>query len=416
VKRFLTHPLNFIDIFVHTQWYGGLENKQPVPRKFAWWTAASLLSGIIGNKAWIEREGGEVTFPNLYVIMIAPSGIGKGTLIKPLFNYVKPIQDLCRVYATKCTSASCIDTLTESIPFNDGGHIIRVPKDPKLYIIQEELSYCIGDGNEAKRFIKFMTAHYSPTKFFREETRTAGVHEFTEPITLNWIGATPSAWLRDVIRPADLTEGFGARIVWLVTDYNDEFKGGLNKVYPPDFEACDEFLRTLAIGYANWPTGPLRISPEAHAMIDNWLVSRAIPQDVPMRPFHQREGDLVLKLSMVECIASLEYTITPAHVQVAIYWVEALRREDIPQIIRLSSIDDLDDDLYKIERLIARMRVVSRSDLLRLYRIRSFRLDIILRELMQSKTIYRLPPEAMQALELNRNNIWYGFGPPEDHY
>src|SRR5215813_6126879 len=50
-------------------------------RKFFLWSGLSAISAVVKNNVWVERYGGTgilTVYPNLYILLVAPSGHRKG--------------------------------------------------------------------------------------------------------------------------------------------------------------------------------------------------------------------------------------------------------------------------------------------------------------------------------------------------
>ena len=89
----LQRTTDLVDLFVHAHWYGG-EDFQGVPGEFATWAALSMIAGAVGDRVWIDGSDGTRTYPNLYVVLVAPSGAGKGVTVDPIIRYLFPVRDI----------------------------------------------------------------------------------------------------------------------------------------------------------------------------------------------------------------------------------------------------------------------------------------------------------------------------------
>ena len=74
------------------------------PKLFRQWTGLSMLSAALERKVWIETELGHL-YPNLYVFLVSPPGVGKTVLtsmsiraIKALsgHNFINLFRMICR--------------------------------------------------------------------------------------------------------------------------------------------------------------------------------------------------------------------------------------------------------------------------------------------------------------------------------
>ena len=82
------------------------------PKIFRHWTALSLISMVMERKVWARTKGANL-YPNLYVILTAPPGIGKSFVLSLAERMLRAVPHI-HVAPSSLTTASMIDTLVLS--------------------------------------------------------------------------------------------------------------------------------------------------------------------------------------------------------------------------------------------------------------------------------------------------------------
>jgi hypothetical protein len=60
------------------------------PKSFWYWSAIAAISAVVKDQVWIDRAGIFKTYPNIYVMLHAESGLKKGPPISMARQLVKP--------------------------------------------------------------------------------------------------------------------------------------------------------------------------------------------------------------------------------------------------------------------------------------------------------------------------------------
>lgn len=84
----------------------------PSPEIFRLWAGIGLVAGCMERRVWAET-GQQVTFPNLYVLLVAPPGVGKTSAIKVAEDLWSEVKGL-HTAPDSMTAASMLDALGEA--------------------------------------------------------------------------------------------------------------------------------------------------------------------------------------------------------------------------------------------------------------------------------------------------------------
>ena len=79
------------------------------PDIFRKWAGISVISSVLERKVWSRSKGSQL-FPNLYVVLVAPPGIGKSQIITRAERMLRQVPDIF-VAPSSVTSASLVDTM-----------------------------------------------------------------------------------------------------------------------------------------------------------------------------------------------------------------------------------------------------------------------------------------------------------------
>ena len=97
---------NWIDEFVE------LTNHLPSPLLFRKWAGISAIAGVLERKVWVRTMNMEL-YPNLYVVLTGPPGVGKTvatSLVEDLWRAIPGLP----VAPKSVTKPSLIDALTDA--------------------------------------------------------------------------------------------------------------------------------------------------------------------------------------------------------------------------------------------------------------------------------------------------------------
>ncbi len=82
------------------------------PEIFRLWSALGLVSGLLEKRVWVQTAG-EFLFPNLFILLVAPPGVGKTQAIKVTADFWQKVPEI-HVAPDDLTKASFIDNLNKA--------------------------------------------------------------------------------------------------------------------------------------------------------------------------------------------------------------------------------------------------------------------------------------------------------------
>ena len=295
----MTPHRTFLDTYMYAA------GRSQVPALFHTWACLSVIAAACADRVWFEKFAGKKMRPNLYVILIGPSGLGKGEAIDfamelvPKEKYERQINP----WRGKVTGAAFADALGKGSKDENGDANFDPDDTPVAYLITPELSMSLGEGKIADDFVKRMTELYTGGKYqYNEATRTHGETKFLAPV-LNWLAGSTEEWLHESVSRSAIKSGFFGRAVPIMVPHYDLTNRITNPSYPDDRDAAMEWLHAR-VEEITTLEGRFRLSNQACDVRDAWYQNRPAPTDNDMLPSWVREDDLALKIAMLLAISA----------------------------------------------------------------------------------------------------------------
>lgn len=392
--RKLLETSNFVDLYMH------MVGKSEVPRAYHEWACLSLMAACVADRVWLEKFKGSKLAPNLYVILIGPSGDGKGVGISRALKFVKDLP-IVNTYRGKSTGQYLIEHLGRQRKLPDGRRVIE---NAKLYLATPELSMSVGTGQIADDFIKIMTDLWEggdeiPLQF---GTRMYG-NVVIRGQCINWIGGSTKQWFVDTLNLAAIKGGAVARMVLVVAQADPSVRY-TEPVLPDDYDEVRDHLQARVLMLTS-AEGMFEKSREAWEVEDRWYhdPARQPPDDDALVPTWKRQHDLVLKLAQLYCLADgRDLVIGRDHMTKAISMSYTAQR-GLPEIVALAAMPPAHNHFMWVRDIIRKHGAIQRTTLGgRCSRrgITASKLDEYIRTLKSEGaiTIARRPP---------RSALWY---------
>jgi hypothetical protein len=280
------------------------------------------------QKIWVRTKGSNL-YPNTYVILVGPPGVGKSAILAPAERILRNVPDL-HVAPSSLTTASMIDTLvlsTRALP----AHAVFFNS---LQVIASELGVFLPSYDAS--FMNTLQKLYDKESY-EERRRTGKVnHVKVESPNLSIIGGTTPSYLNSFLPEGAWDQGFTSRTLFvfcgesvhvpLFPDHEEEYEL-LEHLYIDLLH--DLKLIALQFGRLNW-------TPEAAAQITAWDKAGLppVPEHGKLAHYNSRRLAHCIKLCMIASVSrSAEMMITLEDFQMAQNWllhIEAL----IPDIFK----------------------------------------------------------------------------------
>ena len=362
---------DWLDGYVHYA-----ENSEP-PKIFHPWIGISMLAGALGRKVHTSL-GFETLYPNLYIILLAPSGCRKSTAINIGRQIMAPIAGI-KIGAQATTREMLIKDMAESmVSYEDADGIAF---HSSFTQVASELHVFLRKANV--ELLADMCSWYDCESPWENRTKTSGI-DTINGICLNLIAATAPEYMPSMFPIEAIGGGATARMIFVVAHTISRLdpdpkltKGqiGLGQTLVNDLEQI------------NMIVGEYTKTKEAQEYYNSWYVKQG--KNPPLKDprflrYCARRGAHIHKLSMV-CAASRYNTtvIELQDLQRAIKLLELVERK------MEQAFEGVGESRYVYEMMLimryfeAHGRVTDRELIEALYRdVDALTMDIVLRTLI----------------------------------
>lgn len=290
------------------------------PTIYRKWTAIFLVGAALERKAWITTAKG-VLYPNQYLFLIGPAGVGKSLCTALCYNLLSAIrtpESPIHLAPTSVTKASLADALDKA----DRRIVKWEEKVPitvfnSLQVVANELGVFLPawDGD----FMSVLTDLWDNGRY--HETRRSSRIEINIPnAQLNLLSATTPAYLNSLLPEGAWEFGFMSRVINIYsgeTEYTDIFAE-----LDHDGVGWKALVADLADIYSIW--GQFTITDEVKEAINAWARQgfRPRPDHPKLTHYSTRRLAHLLKLCIIASAASSsERIITLEHYAEAFDWL-----------------------------------------------------------------------------------------------
>jgi len=287
------------------------------PEIFRKWTGIMIIAGALERRAWVYTRGSNL-YPNLYVFLVAPPGVGKSMLTSVAQEMFMAHEDL-HVAPTNVSKASLIDALFQAERIVDlGADNLERHQYNSLMVIANELGALIPAYES--EFINTLTDIYD-NKPYSETKRTKNLEITISNPQLNILAATTPSWLTDLLPKGAWDQGFLSRTILIYAGKTKPVS--LFEETKLDPKLIKELKHTFEVITRLY--GKFAFTPEAASYIDDWQLSgcKPAPSHPKLMHYNTRRTAHLLKLSIIACVSrqQKELLIRLEDIQIALSWM-----------------------------------------------------------------------------------------------
>lgn len=284
------------------------------PPLFSKWAGIAALAGVLERKVWIDTVFGQ-TFPHLYTLIIAPSGVGKSAATRLTRQLWQEMPDH-RVCPASVNFATMIDELREAM---------RSVITTKEVVTYNSLKICANEfgvllpAYDTAMMAKLTDIYDAGEYGERRRNSERNTFNISNP-QINLIGATTPSYLKEQMPEGAWEQGFLSRCIIVFHGTKTQRKI-LGK--PIDYSAEFDKLRDDLLSINN-VYGAFEWENSAADSFEAWNM-----EDCPPKPDHPkletyctRRPIHMLKLLMISSISrNDELIITQADFDRALEWL-----------------------------------------------------------------------------------------------
>lgn len=258
------------------------------------WAAISAVSAAMERKVWCRTLDTDL-YANLFVILVAPPGIGKGQAFNTIESLWQNLSDL-HIAPSSTTAAAVIDSLAEA-----KRKIVRPASVPpyiefnSLYCIAPELSVLLPayDSEMMAHLTDFWDCRAVP---FKQRRRTKELKITINNPQLSLLGGTTPSYLGQFLPEGAWDQGFMSRTIMIYSA--EEIRVSLFKRNISDIRHEDLLHDLKGISEL---VGKMEWEEEAAVAIEHWNAQGGPPEPDHPKLLNYRARRVVnlLKLCMV---------------------------------------------------------------------------------------------------------------------
>lgn len=256
------------------------------PKRYFYFAGLGVLSAVVKRNVWLDRGGAYKLYPNVYIMLIGPSGIKKGLPIKVAEKLVTDL-NVTKVIAGRSSIQAIIENLGHQTMNKDG----TVTKDATAFIVSGEFSQSILEDPQA---LTILTDLYDSQYKDTHTNLLKSGKSILRNVYLSMLGASNETHLHAVIGQRDIMGGFIARTL-MVSENKRNRKNSL--VYRTentvDYEGLSEYLKTISA-----LKGEFQYYPGADEFYNDWYTEYE-PDADDITGTANRFPDTVLKVAML---------------------------------------------------------------------------------------------------------------------
>ena len=279
------------------------------PEVFRKWAAISLIAGVAQRRVWCNIGKGAL-FPNQYVMLVSPPGVGKSVVLNIVEHLWKQTAGLY-IGDAKTTIQGLLDFIsTSASPVTMNGLPVNThpmtcaPREYGTFMTAYDLTV-----------LNILNDFWDCPAVFTERTRGGGVNKIEYPV-LNLISGTQPSYLNNVLPEEAWSLGFCSRLI-LVFAYEARRMRTRERLNAKPFDESKylPFLERLQKA-----EGEMKFTDEAIDFFDQWTMDEGMAP-VPMHPklesYIARRQVHWLKTAMCRALAEGSMEIRLEHLKAA---------------------------------------------------------------------------------------------------
>lgn len=278
------------------------------PTAFWKWAGYATIAATLRDNCFIQ-QGSSFLFPNIYVLLLATSGIQrKNRPVELSENLLTALQGQTKIISGRTSIQAILDELNQSETSKSG----KITKGGSAIFYAPELTAGIVSDPVA---VGVLTDIYDYKSEFKHNLRSTGKIKI-EKIVFSMLAASNEELLKDVYDSRALKGGLLARTFLVIPD---EFRKSNSLLRGIDI--TESYKRLVdSLKEVAGLRGKFIFTEDAINEYDNWYM----PYRDSLREKNDKTGVFarlhtgVVKLSMVLAANDLSLTITRAHIELAI--------------------------------------------------------------------------------------------------
>lgn len=294
--------------------FSELTAKKSAPSIFRTWSAITAVGGALERRVWTSTSVGPV-YPNMFVMLVAPPGVGKTQVIQPVREFWGRAKKL-NLAPNNTTKPSLLDELKDAGRMeimSDGGLL----QYHSLLVAASEFGvFCPSHDLE---FLSVLCDLYDCDNNYRERRRSQSEQiDIVNPQITILTGVQPE-YLAQFLPAAAWGQGFMSRMIMIYSDQTtplDLFGEVQEDTSLQTALQADMDSMAKEFGHKAWTDNAKRV-------LTTWYLGgrKPEPEHFKLKHYNTRRHLHVIKLSLISACSRNHENIEDKDVQRAINWL-----------------------------------------------------------------------------------------------
>ena len=298
-----------------------------VPDKFHFWCALSTVAAAMERKCWLPWAGKFMTYPNLYMLLIAQPGVGKSTALRFARELLQDIKEPpISIAPEQSTAASFIEILSKAQSFEGNG---KIHLHSSTYLSFSEASNSALQ-NIYGDYVACLTDFYDCPAIWKKSTVGKGEMRLGN-ICVNMVAGCTFDYLSKLVTKDNIMGGFASRLFYIAqterVERKAKFLGGEERKIETNKEDPYRVKLLEDLSQIHKMRGPFRAEDGFGEMWEDWFnkndAERQALQSETMQSILARKNINTLKVCMLLSAAE-----SPDRIIKIKHWERALELTD----------------------------------------------------------------------------------------
>lgn len=228
------------------------------PTSFYRWSTLAAISAVCRNNVRVSIMGGMIVFrPNIYVILLADSGVRKGAPIKLAQEMVEEC-DVTRVISGRSSIQAIIAELSKTKTTANGG---PPNLDANGFVVNDEFSASLVHDPDGLTILNNLYDHH---KVWKNMLKHSGTETLKNPY-ITMLGGINPPLFSSMMEQKDIEGGFIARCLLIVEKERSKINSGRRAVKA--FDTAPLIARLKEISHIK---GDMTITDKAWDLFESW--------------------------------------------------------------------------------------------------------------------------------------------------
>lgn len=337
------------------------------PKNFLFWSAISVLGGVLKNNVYF-KDGLYTLYPNQYIILTGPPGIGKGTAINFAWKCIKiQANPLVNVLNDEITGPKLLHVIAEgwNTPPRINGSLITSTKDHTCTVIATELQALLDSG---EGMVTRLNKLWEQTEY-EYKTKNQG-NAIIKGMCVNIISGTVPDYVRSLEQKygSVLGKGLSARCLFILEDKKSKEMPYIEPIETnaKNFDTYNKVIHDIDYIAKNMH-GEFKINDEARIVFSNFYpATTPLPDDSDaILDFKGRMRTHIWKMAMILSAARKDkMVIEGIDVKDAIFLVTTVRRQ-VDKVFRGIGSSQLAEPTARVQQVIEKYGMVTKTELIK---------------------------------------------------